>query len=57
MVNKSLIRSYFWGGDTLGGGWLTSHETNWCEGLHDFVGLVRNSDVLSESNRVKTILV
>ncbi len=25
MVNKPLIRPYFWGG-TLGGGWLTSHD-------------------------------
>ena len=27
MVNKPLIRPYFWGG-TLGGGWLTSHNKN-----------------------------
>ena len=26
--NKVLIRPYFWGGGTLGGGWLTSHD--WC---------------------------
>ena len=25
MVNKGLIRPYFWGG-TLGGGWLISHK-------------------------------
>ncbi len=24
-VNKPLIRLYFWGGGTVGGGWLTSH--------------------------------
>ena len=29
MVNKPLIRPYFWGG-TLGGGWLTSHK-EWVE--------------------------
>ena len=26
MVNKPLIRPDFWGGGTLGGGWLTSHK-------------------------------
>ena len=26
MVNKPLIRPYFWGGGTLGGGRLTSHD-------------------------------
>ena len=26
MVNKPLIRPYFWGGGTLGGGWLISHD-------------------------------
>ena len=26
MVNKPLIRPYFWGGTWPGGGWLTSHE-------------------------------
>ena len=26
MVNKPLIRPYFWGGGTLGGGWLNSHD-------------------------------
>ena len=49
ILNKALFL-----GEYVRGGWLTSHETNWCEGLHDFVGLVRNSDVLSETNRVKT---
>ena len=34
MVNKTLIRPYFWGG-TLGGGRLTSHEKN---GLSDVGG-------------------
>ena len=28
MVNKPLIRPYFRGGGTLGGGWLTSHKLN-----------------------------
>ena len=26
MVNKPLIRPYFWGGYVRGGGWLTSHN-------------------------------
>ncbi len=26
MVNKPLIRPYFWGGYVRGGGWLTSHK-------------------------------
>ena len=28
MVNKPLIRPYFWGGYVRGGGTLTSHEDN-----------------------------
>ena len=32
MVNKPLLRPYFWGGGTLGGGRLTSHE------IEHFVG-------------------
>ena len=30
MVNKPLIRPYFWG-DTLGRGWLTSHKESFQE--------------------------
>ena len=33
MVNKPLIRPYFWGGGALGGGRLTSHEYEIYEGL------------------------
>ena len=34
MVNKPLIRPYFWGG-TLGGGWLISYEINVTKGSSD----------------------
>ena len=34
MVNKPLIRPYFWGGYVRGGGRLTSHEERQANSLH-----------------------
>ena len=33
MVNKPLIRPYFWGGTWPGGGWLTSHNPSCTEAI------------------------
>ena len=38
VVNKLLIRPYFRWGDTLGGGWLTSHHCSEKDGFLHFQG-------------------
>ena len=48
MVNKPLIRPYFWGGYIGGGGWLTSHDSDLPCNLYNLFGMVSLRDKKNE---------